>query len=57
MPASWMTCQAQAVAARLAQADIAITTALIPGRAAPVEAPVGKQEALRQAQGERTLIS
>jgi H+-translocating NAD(P) transhydrogenase subunit alpha len=35
MPASWMTRQAQAVAARLAQADIAITTALIPGRAAP----------------------
>jgi NAD(P) transhydrogenase subunit alpha len=30
-----MTRQAQAVAARLAQADIAITTALIPGRAAP----------------------
>ena len=35
MPASWMARQAQAVAARLAQADIAITTALIPGRAAP----------------------
>jgi NAD(P) transhydrogenase subunit alpha len=35
MPASWMARQAQAVAVRLAQADIAITTALIPGRAAP----------------------
>jgi NAD(P) transhydrogenase subunit alpha len=35
MPASWMARQAQAVAARLAQADIAITTALIPGRSAP----------------------
>jgi H+-translocating NAD(P) transhydrogenase subunit alpha len=35
MPASWMARQAQAVAARLAQADIVITTALIPGRAAP----------------------
>jgi H+-translocating NAD(P) transhydrogenase subunit alpha len=35
MPASWMARQAQAVAAKLAQADIAITTALIPGRAAP----------------------
>lgn len=35
MPGSWMARQAQTVAARLAQADIAITTALIPGRAAP----------------------
>ncbi len=35
MPASWMARQALAVAAKLAQADIAITTALIPGRAAP----------------------
>jgi NAD(P) transhydrogenase subunit alpha len=35
MPASWMARQAQAVAAKLAQADIAITTALIPGRSAP----------------------
>jgi H+-translocating NAD(P) transhydrogenase subunit alpha len=35
MPASWMARQAQLVAARLAQADIVITTALIPGRTAP----------------------
>ncbi len=35
MPASWMARQAQAVASKLAQADIVITTALIPGRAAP----------------------
>jgi H+-translocating NAD(P) transhydrogenase subunit alpha len=35
MPASWMARQAHAVAAKLALADIAITTALIPGRAAP----------------------
>lgn len=36
MPASWMQRQAAAVAERLKQADIAITTALIPGRKAPV---------------------
>jgi H+-translocating NAD(P) transhydrogenase subunit alpha len=35
MPTNWMSRQALAVAAKLAQADIAITTALIPGRAAP----------------------
>jgi len=35
MPASWMQRQAAAVAERLKQADIAITTALIPGRPAP----------------------
>lgn len=35
MPASWMQRQAGAVAERLKQADIAITTALIPGRKAP----------------------
>jgi NAD(P) transhydrogenase subunit alpha len=35
MPASWMQRQAVAVAERLKQADIAITTALIPGRPAP----------------------
>ena len=36
MPESWMKRQAQAVADRMKQADIVITTALIPGRKAPV---------------------
>jgi len=36
MPASWMDRQKVEVAKRVAQADIVITTALIPGRAAPV---------------------
>jgi NAD(P) transhydrogenase subunit alpha len=36
MPAPWMARQAALVAARCAQADIVITTALIPGRPAPV---------------------
>jgi H+-translocating NAD(P) transhydrogenase subunit alpha len=36
MPASWMARQAAAVAERVKQADIVITTALIPGRKAPV---------------------
>ena len=36
MPEAWMKRQAAAVAARVAQADIVITTALIPGRKAPV---------------------
>src|SRR5215210_4892239 len=36
MPASWMKRQALAVAERVRQADIVITTALIPGRRAPV---------------------
>ncbi len=36
MPASWMQRQAALVAERAKQADIVITTALIPGRAAPV---------------------
>ncbi|MGB7649723.1 MAG: Re/Si-specific NAD(P)(+) transhydrogenase subunit alpha [Gallionella sp.] len=36
MPASWMARQAVLVAERAKQADIIITTALIPGRAAPV---------------------
>lgn len=36
MPASWLTRQAEAVAQRVAQADVVITTALIPGRAAPL---------------------
>ena len=36
MPASWMQRQAQAVHERAKQADIVITTALIPGRKAPV---------------------
>ncbi|WP_311968267.1 Re/Si-specific NAD(P)(+) transhydrogenase subunit alpha [Pseudomonas baltica] len=35
MPASWMQRQAQAVHERAKQADIVITTALIPGRRAP----------------------
>ena len=36
MPASWMERQAVLVAERVKQADIVITTALIPGRPAPV---------------------
>jgi proton-translocating NAD(P)+ transhydrogenase subunit alpha len=36
MPASWMQRQAAEVAKRIAAADIVITTALIPGRKAPV---------------------
>lgn len=36
MPASWMQRQAAEVAKRIALADIVITTALIPGRKAPV---------------------
>jgi NAD(P) transhydrogenase subunit alpha len=36
MPASWMQRQAAEVAKRIAQADIVISTALIPGRKAPV---------------------
>ena len=36
MPESWMKRQAHAVAERMKQADIVITTALIPGRKAPV---------------------
>jgi NAD(P) transhydrogenase subunit alpha len=36
MPAAWMQRQAVAVAERVRQADIVITTALIPGRKAPV---------------------
>ncbi|HBJ69072.1 NAD(P) transhydrogenase subunit alpha [Alcaligenes nematophilus] len=35
MPASWLQRQAAVVAARCAQADVIITTALIPGRPAP----------------------
>jgi H+-translocating NAD(P) transhydrogenase subunit alpha len=35
MPQSWMDRQKSIVAARVAQADIIVTTALIPGRAAP----------------------
>ena len=35
MPASWLARQRVEVAKRIAQADIVITTALIPGRAAP----------------------
>ena len=36
MPSSWMARQKIEVAKRVAQADVVITTALIPGRAAPV---------------------
>jgi NAD(P) transhydrogenase subunit alpha len=36
MPADWMRRQAEAVHQRATQADVVITTALIPGRAAPV---------------------
>ncbi|MEJ7931557.1 Re/Si-specific NAD(P)(+) transhydrogenase subunit alpha [Ramlibacter sp. AN1015] len=36
MPASWLERQKVAVAKRIAQADVVITTALIPGRTAPV---------------------
>ena len=36
MPASWMQRQAKLVAERIKQADIVISTALIPGRKAPV---------------------
>jgi NAD(P) transhydrogenase subunit alpha len=36
MPQSWLDRQKAEVAKRVAQADIVITTALIPGRAAPV---------------------
>ena len=36
MPPSWMARQKVEVAKRVAQADVVITTALIPGRAAPV---------------------
>jgi NAD(P) transhydrogenase subunit alpha len=36
MPASWLDRQKVEVAMRVAQADVVITTALIPGRAAPV---------------------
>jgi NAD(P) transhydrogenase subunit alpha len=35
MPPAWMARQARAVAERLRQSDIVITTALIPGRPAP----------------------
>jgi NAD(P) transhydrogenase subunit alpha len=36
MPATWMARQAELVAERIKQADIVITTALIPGRKAPL---------------------
>jgi len=36
MPPSWLARQKAEVAKRIAQADVVITTALIPGRAAPV---------------------
>ncbi len=36
MPASWLQRQAEQVAARVRQADVVVSTALIPGRRAPV---------------------
>ncbi|WP_434457391.1 Re/Si-specific NAD(P)(+) transhydrogenase subunit alpha [Stutzerimonas urumqiensis] len=45
MPASWMARQAQAVHERAKQADIVITTALIPGRRAPT---LLKEETVQQ---------
>ncbi|MBE7375312.1 Re/Si-specific NAD(P)(+) transhydrogenase subunit alpha [Pseudomonas lopnurensis] len=45
MPASWMARQAQAVHQRALQSDIVITTALIPGRKAPV---LLQEETVRQ---------
>jgi len=47
MPAGWMARQAALVAQRCAQADIVITTALIPGRPAPVLISPETVEAMR----------
>ncbi|WP_028313105.1 Re/Si-specific NAD(P)(+) transhydrogenase subunit alpha [Derxia gummosa] len=47
MPASWMTRQAAAVAERLKASDIAITTALIPGRKAPTLITESMVQAMR----------
>ncbi len=47
MPASWMQRQAAAVAERMKQADIVITTALIPGRKAPVLVTAAMVESMK----------
>jgi len=47
MPAGWMARQAQLVAQRCAQADIVITTALIPGRPAPTLIDEATVQAMR----------
>lgn len=47
MPAAWMARQAALVAERCKQADIVITTALIPGRPAPVLLPAETVQAMR----------
>ncbi|WP_459618143.1 Re/Si-specific NAD(P)(+) transhydrogenase subunit alpha [Bordetella sp. 2513F-2] len=47
MPPAWMARQAERVALRCAQADIVITTALIPGRPAPVLVPPETVQAMR----------
>jgi NAD(P) transhydrogenase subunit alpha len=47
MPAPWMARQAALVAARCAQADLVITTALIPGRPAPVLLAESTVQAMR----------
>ena len=47
MPASWMERQAQAVHERAKQADVVITTALIPGRKAPVLLQAATVEAMK----------
>ena len=48
MPASWLERQKVEVAKRVAQADVVITTALIPGRAAPVLVTEDMVKAMRQ---------
>ncbi|MDO4683958.1 MAG: Re/Si-specific NAD(P)(+) transhydrogenase subunit alpha [Lautropia sp.] len=47
MPASWLERQAKAVAERIRQADVVITTALIPGRRAPVLVTTEMVESMR----------
>jgi NAD(P) transhydrogenase subunit alpha len=47
MPADWMRRQAEAVHQRATQADVVITTALIPGRQAPVLIREGTVAAMR----------
>jgi NAD(P) transhydrogenase subunit alpha len=47
MPESWMKRQSAAVAQRISQADVVITTALIPGRPAPRLIPASAVAAMR----------
>ena len=47
MPPSWLERQAKAVAERIRQADVVITTALIPGRKAPVLVTRAMVESMR----------